>query len=129
MADEIYHLYDQGTCDLLALMAESRVAALLDEYLHESLKPKIIARILDSPDADARDYLAHLSAAFHEAHDIPHQLVGVPSSGEGGVTEAVELLLSLPLGRFTRQELLRLAVHPAVVASLDDVDPGRWLEW
>jgi hypothetical protein len=55
VANEIYHLYDQGCCDLLVLMAESRVAALLDEYLHESLKPKIIARILDSPEADARD--------------------------------------------------------------------------
>jgi len=55
VANEIYHLYDQGCCDLLVLKAESRVAALLDEYLHESLKPKIIARILDSPEADARD--------------------------------------------------------------------------
>jgi hypothetical protein len=55
VANEIYQLYDQGCCDLLVLMAESRVASLLDEYLHESLKPKIIARILDSPEADARD--------------------------------------------------------------------------
>jgi Bacterial archaeo-eukaryotic release factor family 10 len=55
VASEIYQLYDQGYCDLLVLMAENRVAALLEEYLHESLKPKIIARILDSPEADARD--------------------------------------------------------------------------
>ena len=54
VAGEIYQLYDQGACDLLVLMAETRVAALLEEYLHESLKPKIIARILDSPEADAR---------------------------------------------------------------------------
>jgi hypothetical protein len=55
VASEIYHLYEQGSWDLLMLMAENRIAALLDEYLHESLKPKIIGRILDSPDADARD--------------------------------------------------------------------------
>lgn len=55
VANEIYHLYDRGSCHLMVLMAEGRVAALLDEYLHESLKPKIIGRILDSPDADARD--------------------------------------------------------------------------
>jgi len=66
VADEIYHLYDQGTCDLLALMAESRVAALLDEYLHESLKPKIIARILDSPDADARDRRELIEGALRD---------------------------------------------------------------
>src|SRR5712671_3288043 len=55
VASEIYQLYEQGSWDLLVLMAENRVAALLDEYLHESLKPKIIGRVLDSPDADARD--------------------------------------------------------------------------
>jgi peptide subunit release factor 1 (eRF1) len=53
VASEIYQLYEQGSWDLLVLMAENRVAALLDEYLHESLKPKIIGRVLDSPDADA----------------------------------------------------------------------------
>jgi peptide subunit release factor 1 (eRF1) len=66
VANEIYHLYDQGSCDLLVLMAESRVAALLDEYLHESLKPKIIARILDSPDADARDRRELIENALRE---------------------------------------------------------------
>ncbi len=81
------------------------------------------------PESEARAYLTHLPSVFREAHDIPHQLIDVAAGGEGGVTEAVELLLSLPLGRFTRQDLLRLAVHPAVVASLDDVDPSRWLKW
>jgi hypothetical protein len=65
VADEIYHFYDQGACDLLVLMAESRVAALLEEHLHESLRPKIIARILDSPDADARDRKALIENALH----------------------------------------------------------------
>jgi exodeoxyribonuclease V gamma subunit len=80
------------------------------------------------PDADVHAYLAHLTAVFREAHDIPHQLVDVAAESEG-VHEAIDLLLSLPLGRFTRQELLRLAIHPSVVASLDDVDPARWLAW
>ena len=66
VANEIYHLYDQGCCDLVVLMAESRVAALLDEYLHESLKPKIIARILDSPEADARDRRELIENALRE---------------------------------------------------------------
>jgi hypothetical protein len=52
VASEIYYLYEHGSWDLLVLMAENRIAALLDEYLHESLKPKIIGRVLDSPDAD-----------------------------------------------------------------------------
>jgi exodeoxyribonuclease V gamma subunit len=81
------------------------------------------------PDADVSTYLAHFSAVFGEAHQIPHQIVGLAQAGESRVVEAVDLLLALPLGRFTRQDLLRLAVHPAVVASLDDVDPARWLGW
>jgi Bacterial archaeo-eukaryotic release factor family 10 len=66
VASEIYQLCDQGSCDLLVLMAETRVAALLDEYLHESLKPKIIARILDSPDADPRDRRELIESALRE---------------------------------------------------------------
>jgi hypothetical protein len=64
VAGEIYQLYDRGSCDLLVLMAETRVAALLEEYLHESLKPKIIARVLDSPEADARDRKELIEAAL-----------------------------------------------------------------
>lgn len=66
VANEIYQLYDRGDCDLIVVMAENRVAALLDEYIHESLKPKIIARILDSPDADARDRRELIESALRE---------------------------------------------------------------
>jgi peptide subunit release factor 1 (eRF1) len=66
VATEIYQLYEQGSWDLLVLMAENRVAALLDEYLHESLKPKIIGRVLDSPDADARDRKELIENALRE---------------------------------------------------------------
>jgi exodeoxyribonuclease V gamma subunit len=93
----------------------------------ESLRFDEIGVLL--PDAEAHSYLAHLPAVFGEAHEIPHQIAGLPLAGESRVAEAIDLLLALPLGRFTRQELLRLAVHPAVVASLEDADPSRWLAW
>jgi peptide subunit release factor 1 (eRF1) len=66
VASEIYHLYEQGSWDLLVLMAENRVAALLDEYLHESLQAKIIGRVLDSPDADASNRKELIENALHE---------------------------------------------------------------
>jgi exodeoxyribonuclease V gamma subunit len=81
------------------------------------------------PDADLESYLAHLPVVFHEAHELPVQVVGASLAGDSRVVEAIELLLALPSGRFTRQEVLRLALHPAVLASLDDVDPTRWLPW
>jgi hypothetical protein len=54
-ADAAYHFYNDRSCNALVFMAERRVAALLDEYLHQSLKPRIINWIYDSPDADTRD--------------------------------------------------------------------------
>jgi exodeoxyribonuclease V gamma subunit len=81
------------------------------------------------PPGDAAAYAVHLPAAFRQSHDVPHQIVGLPPSEPGHVAEAIELLLALPLGTFTRAELLGLAVHPAVVAGLDDVEPDRWLAW
>ena len=80
--------------------------------------------------ADAATYAAQVPAVFREAHDLPHRTSAAASVARGGdVVEAVELLLSLPLGRFTRQELLRFLVHPAVLATMDDVDPVRWASW
>jgi exodeoxyribonuclease V gamma subunit len=93
----------------------------------ESLRFDDIGVLL--PDAETATYLAHLAAVFGEAHAIPHRIAGASMANASRALEAVELLLALPLGRFTRQELLRLAVHPAVVASRDDVDPSRWLAW
>jgi len=93
----------------------------------ESLRLDDIAVLF--PQSDAQSYVAHLPAVFHEAYDLPHRIVGVPVAGDSHVVEAIELLLALPCGRFTRQELLRLALHPAVVASLEDVDSEGWLGW
>jgi exodeoxyribonuclease V gamma subunit len=81
------------------------------------------------PPGDAAAYAAHLPAAFHEAYELPHQIVGLPPVEPSRIEEAIELLLALPLGRFTRAELLRLAVHPAVAGGLREVDTERWLAW
>ncbi len=82
------------------------------------------------PEADAATYAAQVPAVFREAHDLPHRTSAAASVARGGnVIEAVELLLSLPLGRFTRQELLRFLVHPAVLETMDEVDPVRWASW
>jgi peptide subunit release factor 1 (eRF1) len=54
-ADTAYHLFNDRSCDGIVTLAESRVTALLNEFLHESLKPKIIARIENAPAAEPRD--------------------------------------------------------------------------
>jgi hypothetical protein len=50
-----YHRFAEQDCDALIVMGEERIQHLLDEYLHESLKSKIIARINGSPVGDPRD--------------------------------------------------------------------------
>ncbi len=93
----------------------------------ESLRFDDVAVLV--PPGDAAAYAAHLPGAFREAHDLPHEMVGLPPVEPSRIEEAVELLLALPLGRFTRAELLRLAVHPSVTGGLREVDTERWLAW
>jgi len=59
-------LWRERSCTALVLMAEARIMALLDEYLHESLKAKVIGRILDPPDGDPRDRKELIENALRE---------------------------------------------------------------
>jgi exodeoxyribonuclease V gamma subunit len=77
------------------------------------------------PGDDFPAYASQTAIAFRETHDIPFRTIGAASSSD--VVEAVELLLALPRGRFTRQDLLRVASHPLVVPA--DSDPDRWAAW
>jgi hypothetical protein len=54
-AQRAYRLCSQQACDALIVMAEERVSHLLEEFLHETLRGKIIGRIYGSPVADQRD--------------------------------------------------------------------------
>ncbi|MGH7272283.1 MAG: hypothetical protein ACREJ3_17785, partial [Polyangiaceae bacterium] len=82
------------------------------------------------PEGDVSVYAPQLSAVFHAAHDLPHRVLIDAAGGDAsGIGEAIDLLLSLPLGRFTRQELLRLAVHPSIAASVDSANPEHWVAW
>jgi exodeoxyribonuclease V gamma subunit len=82
--------------------------------------------------ADARNraaYQAHLRAALEELYSIPYTMVDLPMAGESRVIEGVLLLLALPLGSFTRPELLPLLTHPAVGARFPGANAERWRDW
>jgi len=81
------------------------------------------------PESEQPRYAAQIAAVFGEAHDLPHRMAGAALANDSRIAEAIDLLLALPLGRFTRQDVLGVAMHPAVVASLDDVDASRWASW
>jgi len=79
--------------------------------------------------ANRAAYQAHFRAVFEDLHGIPFNMVDLPLAGECRVIEAVLLLLALPLGEFTRPELLKILTHPAVRARFPEADTGQWRDW
>ena len=74
-------------------------------------------------------YQAHLRAVFEELHGIPYNMVDLPLAGECRVIEALLLLLALPMGEFTRPEVLKILAHPAVRARFPEANVDRWRDW
>ncbi len=81
------------------------------------------------PDRRYDAYVAHLETVFSELHRIPIEVVNRGFASESRVFEAVALLLRLPLGRFSREEMLHLLTHPSVSGGDPENDPARWREW
>jgi exodeoxyribonuclease V gamma subunit len=82
------------------------------------------------PDAAVDDYLAHIESVFRKQHRIPIDLVGRSIAGASRVAEAVDLLLDLPRGRFSRAEMIRLLTHPALNSESETrIDVKMWPRW
>ena len=81
------------------------------------------------PESSKEAYLSQIGAVFGESHDLPWSGVDLPSSHGHGIGEVVERLIDLPLGTFTRRELLPLLTHPAILspARFPGVGPGDWI--
>jgi exodeoxyribonuclease V gamma subunit len=94
----------------------------------ERLRFHQIAVIL--PDSAVDDYVAQIDSVFRKQHRIPIDLVSRSIAGASRVAEAVELLLQLPSGRFSRAEMIRLLTHPALNnESESGIDIEKWRRW
>ncbi|MBI3760077.1 MAG: exodeoxyribonuclease V subunit gamma, partial [Deltaproteobacteria bacterium] len=80
------------------------------------------------PEGVRDQYLAQIESVFAGAHGIPINIVSRRFTAESRVAEAVELLLKLPLGRFTRTEMVRLLTHPAMTGLEDEPYTQAWPE-
>ncbi len=83
------------------------------------------------PDALYPDYLPHLESAFSRLHQLPMNVVHRGAISESPVREAISLLLRLPLGRFSRDEMLHLLNHPVIRgedAEIETDQAARWCE-
>ena len=82
------------------------------------------------PDGAVDDYVPHIESVFRKQHRIPIDLVSRSTAGASRVAEAVELLLELPTGRFSRTEMIRLLMHPALNnESGNRLDAENWRRW
>ena len=82
------------------------------------------------PDAAVDDYMTHIESVFRKQRRIPIDRVSRTTSGASRVAEAVELMLKLPDGRFSRDELVRLLTHPALNGEDGTrVDVEMWHRW
>lgn len=77
---------------------------------------------------DAEHYLALAPSAF-EAVGIPCHLIDAPIDDRGRIGEAVLALLELPTSGMARRDLLRVMIHPAVLAGHPHVDGADWVRW
>ncbi len=82
------------------------------------------------PDSAVDDYVAQIESVFRKQHRIPIDLVSRSLAGASRVAEAVNLLLQLPKGRFSRAEMIRLLTHPALNNESDTgIDLKKWRRW
>ena len=82
------------------------------------------------PDSAVDDYVAQIDSVFRKQHRIPIDLVSRSIAGASRVAEAVDLLLQLPSGRFSRAEMIRLLTHPALNNEGESgIDIEKWRRW
>jgi exodeoxyribonuclease V gamma subunit len=81
------------------------------------------------PDASAGIYLTQIETVFSSQHGIPVEIAGRRTIRESRVAEAIALLLELPLGQLTREELVRILRHPAISGGDSAVDVEQWAAW
>ena len=70
-------------------------------------------------------YVAQLAAAFHDAHQIPINLVDIDELVQTDI-EGVRILLELAYGEFTRSDLFELFDHPSFRARFPEANIDGW---
>lgn len=127
VADESIVFLECGSVRRELEVIASEIWSLLSRDGGKDLRFNDIALILVPSVAER--YQALVGSVFGEAHQIPYNIVDLPVAGESRLAEAIELLLALPLGGFTRTSVLRFVTHPTVLASFPDASPDDWVRW
>ncbi len=100
---------------------------MLDPTIDPPLRFNEIAVAIPSTVRDA--YLPRVHAVFHEANDLPFNIVGMRAGAYSRIFEIIQALLELPTSRLTRRDLLAVLVHPNICHAYDEADPEAWQQW
>jgi exodeoxyribonuclease V gamma subunit len=130
-------LHDDGSIRFLACPGLARETEIVANEIWSMLEndtpgrhaPRFHQIGVIVPDALYQDYLPHLESAFSRLHRLPMNVVDRGLGSESAVLEAILLLLHLPLGRFSRDEMLHLLNHPVIrgeEAKVETDQVGRW---
>ncbi len=93
-----------------------------DEGNEPPLRFSDVAIIVNS--AGKELYLPVIETVFGSCCDLPCSISDLPGASGSRIIEAMNLLLKLPFGRFSRAEMLALLGHPAVAGGLEDLTPA-----
>ena len=80
-----------------------------------------IAVIINS--AEHERYLPQIETIFTACQNLPFTVSDLPGRAGSKMIEAMNLLLKLPFGRFTRTEMLTFMSHPAVISRFEHLTP------
>ncbi|MDY6826789.1 MAG: exodeoxyribonuclease V subunit gamma [Bacillota bacterium] len=123
--ENVEHLQPDGTLQLVAAPSVRRevewvadeIWKLMSHDCSDSpLRFSDIAVIVNSAGRDL--YLPQIETVFASCHNLPNSVSDLPGTAGSSLLEAMDLLLQLPFGRFSRTEMLTLICHPAVIGHL-----------
>ncbi len=94
-----------------------------DSLLHGQVPLRFsdIAVIINS--AEHERYLPQIETIFNACQNLPFTVSDLPGKAGSKMIEAMNLLLKLPFGRFTRTEMLTFMSHPAVISRFEHLTP------
>lgn len=119
-----------GSVEILVCPGVRREAEAIAEKIWSLLEADPSLRFNDIAvlvaGADTQAHFTHLAAAFEESYGIPYSRSDGALLADSGVAEALRLLLELPLGRFSRSEILGFLTHPAVGSRFAEALPEDW---
>jgi exodeoxyribonuclease V gamma subunit len=78
---------------------------------------------------DRERAFAQLSAAFAEAHGLPHNVIDLPLSSQSLTAQAARLLFDLPLSKLSRAQLLAFLTHPCALALDEEATAEERSGW